>query len=858
MCRWLRRISVCAVALVWLALGLAVNGQEPAALDAYLQHLGLQDLRLHYLERRLAGENDAVRRAALAQSIVEGYTDELVAAADDPARYAALKVRVERFLDQSALARTAALDVLLLQADYQRAEALILQWQEDPAETAPLAAAREILDRVQPALAGQQAALTAAMDKAAETLDGIASEAARLTAEKGLTKQRALAARADYFAGWSAYYLGVARRDAAAASADFTEAKQHFLRILDVSDERDYGLVEAKELGLDSMWRARSVIGLGLAELGLKHLSAGERVFGWLSDGAVAPAIRDQADYWHFQGLVNAQLWDAAGRFAAARVEHFSPAASAGKTTLCTTAIVAGAALAEGDEQVRMVKSGVRGLARMRQFDALDKLVVQHGLDDLLPDDFCLLWLKGRREYLAAEKAKDEAGFGAAAQTLARALKSPEARLELVDASQARYYLGWARYRLDEFDAAAQLFREAAAALRSAAPDVAVQAAWMHCTCLVKATERDSRQAAAAVTALATFKQDYPHSQEAQQVDLLVARLRQSHLPPEQSIRELARIAASDPSYLAAQVEICQLQHQLFTGAKSDAAKAQRLGKDVLASGERVLAAAGAAPELRLKAALVCVDVLSRGETADWPRIEGILRRVANDAGKLDEAAAARVEYEYRRLEAAQHRGDARGAQQAADWIAVHGRGTAYELPALILVAREADRAASSAAAEQRGEKRAQARDVYDRLVRLLGESPEALKANKNSLAAASKLAQYDEELAHWPQAAERLWRLVEVLPSDRRLLRRAGLAMFRAGKHDQALACFRTLVAGLPGGSDEWLEAKYYQLACLEKTDPAAAKKVLGQFQVLYPEVKSEAWRERFSQLAARLGSSE
>ena len=67
------------------------------------------------------------------------------------------------------------------------------------------------------------------------------------------------------------------------------------------------------------------------------------------------------------------------------------------------------------------------------------------------------------------------------------------------EAGQARYYLAWARYRLDEVDAAGRLFHEAATALRTAAPDVAVQAAWMHASCLVQQAAKDKRQAVAQV-----------------------------------------------------------------------------------------------------------------------------------------------------------------------------------------------------------------------------------------------------------------------------------------------------------------------------------------------------------------------
>ncbi|MBW8885569.1 MAG: hypothetical protein JF612_12530, partial [Planctomycetia bacterium] len=381
--------------------------------------------------------------------------------------------------------------------------------------------------------------LAAAADRAVDAIDSIKSEYERAAAEQQLKRQRAVAARADYFAGWSAYYAGVARQNPAAAQKDFSSAKQHFSRLLDVSDEKDYAPIEADLLGLDSIWRSRAVIGLGLAELGQKHLAAASRVLGWLTHSSVSPAIRDQAAYWRLQGTLNAGLVKDAARLVTTEVAAFSGNPSPGKSSLCIAAVRAGAA-AQGtrdSDQQQLIDQGIRGLARMRQFETLDGLIEKYRLDDTAAGDFCLTWLRGRRQYLAAEKAKKPEMFHTAVETLSSALALPEAKQDVTEAGQARYYLAWARYRLDEFEAAARLFHEAALALQSAASDVAVQAAWMHCTCLAQLSTKDKRHVSAAIAALQAFKQNFSGSEEAQRAELLLNRLRQSHSSPEEAIR---------------------------------------------------------------------------------------------------------------------------------------------------------------------------------------------------------------------------------------------------------------------------------------------------------------------------------
>jgi hypothetical protein len=256
----------------------------------------------------------------------------------------------------------------------------------------------------------------------------------------------------------------------------------------------------------------------------------------------------------------------------------------------------------------------------------------------------------------------------------------------------------------------------------------------------------------------------------------------------------------------------------------------------------------------RLKAALLAVDVLLNAGEPEWERVSALLAAVGAAAERQDPKSAAAIEYHYRRLQLAEQRHDAAAALAAAQAIVEHGAGTAYELPALAAAARAADEAVKNANPTERPQKLAAAASLYARIVSLLGEGPAVLAGNKNALAAASKLAQYDEEQEHWGPAAERWKKLVAAQPKDRRLLRRAGVACFRAGQFETALGYWRTLANGLTSGSDDWFEAKYYQLACLEKTDAKAAQSGLAQFRVLFPDVKSVAWRDKLAELAERL----
>ena len=850
-------------ALGWLIITLAAcvssaTAQQASPLEALLTRLRLDDLRLHHLERSLDAAEQP-KQPGLARRLADLYAEQMLAAADDAARFEQLRERVERLRALHPAASTPALEVVLLQAEYQRAESLVIRWLDEPTDRRPLAEAAEALGRIAPELIAHHRELASEAEEALKRVETLKADDAKAAAEQEAARLGAAASRAAYFAGWSSYYLGVAKQNPDLAKPEFAAAKQMFLTVLDVTDEDNYKPVEADGLALESVWRTRAAIGLGLAEIGLGQLAAGGTIFGWLEHASVPTELRDQAGYWHVQGLVNVGRYAEAAAIVDARAAAFTGAPSPGKNSLCIAALRAAAALPAEQSDLRrmLLEPGIRGLARLRQFDALDQLLAKYKLDDVVdPSSFYLTWLRGRRQFLAAEKSKSADEYQSAAQTLQSALDHPQAKSELTDAAQCRYYWAWCQYRLDRLETASAAFGDAVTALKGSLPDVAVQSAWMQCVILQQLAAKDKRQIGRAMTAMQTLIADFPKSEQAAKAEFALTRLRQASSTPEEAIASLAAVQPDDPHYLAALFELCQLRHQLWTKRKADAKRAAPLAAELLASVDRLLAAAPAGEhERRLRAALLAVDCLWQQAPSNLPRIEKYLAEVAVAANAVDAGNLAAAEYQYRRLQLAQKAGDQGAASEAAEWIVANAAGSPYELPALVIAARQADRGVEAASSQDRAARVADAAAIYSRLVERLGDSPAVLASTKNALAATAKLAEYDLESGRAKEAATRLARIVEALPNDKGYLRRAGLAHYAAGDYPAALDCWRRLLSGLSQGSDDWLEAKYHQIACLLQTDRPAAEKVWRQFKLLFPEVKSPAWRDKFAELASNFG---
>src|SRR4051812_24881647 len=74
---------LCAVAVGVAAIVSVSHADDDHALDQFLGRLGLYELRLTHLERQVAREPAAEKRAQLARQLADAYAEELVAAADE-------------------------------------------------------------------------------------------------------------------------------------------------------------------------------------------------------------------------------------------------------------------------------------------------------------------------------------------------------------------------------------------------------------------------------------------------------------------------------------------------------------------------------------------------------------------------------------------------------------------------------------------------------------------------------------------------------------------------------------------------------------------------------------------------------
>jgi len=831
----------------------SVRADDDELVTQFLDRLGLTDLQITHLEKVIGKNLAEEKKVALAKKLADLYAGELMSNADDEQRSTDLLGRIQKLTQKVPQADTPALQVMLLQADYVHAESLVTKWIADPSNVDARDEARVILARVTPKLDWSQEELNTQVDALTDIVDGLEDEGEREAKEKELLRAQAVASRATYYAGWSNYYLGLTKRPP--GTAEFQVARDAFRQFLNIEND-SYEQLDAEWMGLESAWRSGALIGLGLAEAAADNLDATRTCFRLLEHASVPLEIQDQASYWYVQGLLNATKYDEAGSYAKEQIAEYTANPTKGKVSLCVSLVRA--AFGDHDGTVAAKEHGLgilglEGLARLGERRTVRQLLDKYDIKLPSGGGFFLRWIDARRQLAAAERTKTPEDYQSAADALAAALAAPDANQHISSAAQCRYELAWCHFQLGQFEDAGGQYEQAVTGLKASDAKTAAQSAWMAFVSYQKLSKTQPRFATTAVDVLQTLKRDFPNHPYAERADYYIKRLQQASGSPRETIAKLRNIEPGSPLYLAARYDICVLLHQVWSRATNDD-KAEVSGELIAAAKGYLTAAENDTDDGRkLKCCLLAADAALNGPVADDATATSFLDGADPLARRLPPGNSLVAQYHYRRLQLAGRQGDDQARRTHADWLVDHAAGSIYERPALVISAKALDERLKSATDEQKRSLQEEAHVVYARLVQREGNSVEAISSRKNARIATSKVADYAFQLGRYEEAAQHLEKLLAAYPKDQSYLRRAGLAHFHAGTYDRSLPHWRTILSGVSKNTDQWYEAKYYQLSCLFNTDPDTAEKVLRQFKLLYPNLGPPAWKGRFQELERR-----
>lgn len=882
---------IAAIGVVACASG--VNGQtddasmRDAALEGFLERLGLSGLLVQQLEARMAGA-PVSERTAIAEKLAKAYAG-MLSSSTSASEAEEWEKRSRELLSRVPEADSFELRVNLNRAIYLRSEEVAERQRLRLVSAEDVAQAQQSLRTV----AQQSRELGAKLNGRVLQLEKLESTLEGTDAlDQELQDARRLRSLAFYYAGWASVYLSQLSESEGPA----VEAMKDFGWLLNSSG----GRLASVDRVVPEMTRfehiARSVLGCAMAA---SQRGNDVEALRWLDlvelSEEAAPAVREQSLARRISIYGAAKRWADLERTVrnARRVRQEARATEIVPLSPALARLVGVIAL-EADRRIAgaqiesLAKIAMGDLVARKEVGQVLDLVRKYGTAPLGESGFIVHYVRGLQQYEQARAQHPGADsdppeapsaevanmYRAASGLLSAALKSDDADEFGLERSRALVTLGRSLMYAGELREAASRFSEAWSASGKGAEGE--EALWL----AIYATDRSVREQGklegdiARRSELVTmFLQAYPDSARSPRLVLLQAS--EGEMTDEQALKVLAGVAKDAPMYEASRRQMARILYSRLRGASPgarDFAAAQfvSVAEELLTLDVRAATSASGTTEDAKAAGQRAVgrvrqmlDAIFLAGKADAARAEALmqtLESVARQAGV--DVTEYQAELQYRRVQIAIERGDEAEAAAIADRLASRqGRGGQFGSAADYAVFR------SIAAAWASKEGAARTSEAASRIVKVgvrILDGAGGMLADQRAMYVASATA--DAALGAFELSGDTAMRdlalrldgmLLSVQANLGPALRRVARASESAGDIDRARAARTTLAEGAKPGSVEWFEARYDLALLLSKHDARSARKLLDQHKALYPEFGPPPWGERLRDLDASVPSA-
>jgi hypothetical protein len=700
--------------------------------------------------------------------------------------------------------------------------------------------------------------------------------------DRSLAEARRLRSIAMYYAGWTEYYLAFLSRNMALAE----EALGHFGWLLNASTGEAPELERLPKATLRYEHVARAAVGSALCFSLRGEDSKAVRWLDAVEEATEAPAsVKAQLFSRRLVVLAAASRWSDVERLVTLRqrrpVAGSETALSVGEARLL--AVLTLQALEQGGSRDRasalvqsLAEEALAQLVNQGEVGHVLSLVTRYGTAPIGDQGFIVLYVRGLQAYDQARSLHKEEDAEAsepssapgvvnrymeAAEALLAAMESEDAERFAEELANAGLMAGYALFYADRTVDAADLLE--ASYRRNPDAAKAEDALWLAVVALERAVTQGNTGLRDRLASLATvYIQTYPDQERAAR--LLLIQTATGLIDDEEAVEILLAVDREAPIYNSARRQAARLLYKIFRAAPSadrDFAALQfiEVGEGVLMIEEAVVASPAGDEEAmeagrRIMAlSRQLLDAMLGLSVPDVSRTERVFQSLQDVSVKLGlDTSDLAAEIAYRRLQVALARGFEDEIE--ARLTELHAIGGRYATAADRLLYRRA----------------------YDDWTRAPHDTDLAVAVVRHGLNLMTQFGE-DAEALNDPvvyglhdtvaSAAAVVWRLDQdvrmreiAIEIDERLIvsgRRSPGVLTRfaelsesAGRIEDALDAWRTLLAGYDAESEDWFEARYQSLRLLLEIDQARARVVMDQHKLLHPSYGPEPWGEQLSDL--------
>ena len=810
--------------------------------------LGLANISLRYYERQVnSGDSELAKSAS--EKLADLYARRLISIPHDASLRDDLIKRVTSLIQRFPQTNKTSLRVLLLQADVARGEDLIGDWYGDFQSTSKLTAAREIFASVGQQLDVHQKNARMELN---ELLGRVDVDSLPVTAPDRIRRDdlNQILGTSLYYSGWSNLYAASIGTNS--DSGAVTRARDAFKLFLSIeSEDSDYSDYVATEplddeiqLQLFGEYQIRSVIGLALTEYVSGNEDSADYCFNWLNSKQVSAVFRDDANLRRVQCLLRMSRIDKLRTLVESVIEDDSTQGSDNNIVLFTTLIGYGHQMSDRE----VLNLGVSGLAKIERQDALAVMLNKYDIKLSFGESFFIDSVLVAQQLRGLDDDSTSEERHAVIDRFNQLVTHQDAVRHRLVTARNNQSLAQLLYKEGEFLNAGQAFERAASGFSTRDKDAEAELLFNAFVCFYKVRNDDPSAINKSKTLLQRLKNEHLGHPLAAKAGTLLARLEKFSLDTASQITRLDQMPVQDSGYAASRYELCLLLHRRWQEIGSSRVAASDYANRLERETKKMMNVSGITSQQKARACLLVADVMLNSREKKPAIADQYLARADVLFDSLGEQSRSTLlpEYHFRRYQWARVASPA-DADEHASWLASNADGSPFQLPGLIILAREFE-AASEGSNDQAEHQRGF--ELYLKIANIQNVFDDSTEIKGNAAIVLQKLGHYAGLTKQHSTALKCYRRLIASSPNNREFLFGGGRSAVATADFKFGLECWRPLAQGLPKGSDQWLEAKYYQIQCLRATDIVAARKVLSQFKAIYPEPGTSEFGKKLKSL--------
>ena len=798
--------------------------RENAALETWLQQRKLDGLLQQQLESRLESTTSSALRDQIAKRLATLYGKRLLSVDGDSQK---LLKRTRELIAIYPRFESGRLRVAMLHARYLESETMFRDWIRAGAGLDKKNELESTLQTLDEDLSG---ALSALMGRSEELFAAGQLNRDRRNLDFERQSVEAEALHCQFLAGWSSYFLAMLREQDREVLLDQSELRfREFLQLDQQTVLLDY---DSRWFDFSSAWHVRAIAGLAAIKTARDDEPLALHLYKLIESNALTRESREAVVRFRFLGNCYCGKYDAATNVVRNR-NGIAAMSRAGRVRLWVT--VLDTLRASGSTELK--RFALTGLTRnmageilIREYEKEADPKTQNSFESCWTAGYIDFWKSENGEPLAAENAK---------KLLGKAV-SLGGDQDPVDVARCRYLLAWLMLKQNKIEDSIGIFSQVAQQLAESDPQLASESEWLAAKTAIRLGGSQAGRTNDAWSRLERFVRSWPDSPHANRASFEKLKIELRSMPPGEAIGKLEEFSPGDENYGASLLETAAQNYRILQREPDDESG---FGRFQIACSE-VASSRSTNAGQKLRANFFLADALLRKTPPNYEELLLLFQRSETLLDQIDDPTLARNELLYYRMRCGKSKRDDGAMAEAATAILESGKGTRFELPALIELAQYYDSSLPDAPDPDSG-KLAAVVDVYQRLSDRLGSDAGKLKSSANARVAFARLGELKQIAGQNTESEKVFQTLTENFPGNANYLR--SLAISRSGRDAKsAKEIWQRIASGSDAGSDLWFESKLELAKLLSSQDSESAVQLLKQTMQLGGDMP-ESWRQSY-----------